>query len=131
MNYLDKKFIIFLVLVLFALPILAFAQIVPTTCDGPDCGFPHLMELAKNIMNFLITVSIPLAAIAFAYAGFLFMTAGGSQSQVSKAKEIFTKVLIGFIFVLGAWLIVWTITTALLCDSSVQQDCGFYNLLGR
>lgn len=122
---------------IFVLPVLVSAQepasIVPTTCGGknqPECGFEHLMLLAKNIMNFLITVSIPLAAIAFAYAGYLMLTAAGSESQISHAREIFTKVLIGFVFVLGAWLIVWTITTTLLCDRATSSSCSFYNLLG-
>ena len=65
-------------------------------------------------MNFMILVSIPLAAIAFAYAGYLFLTAAGNSSQISTSKGIFVKVLIGFLFVLTAWLIVRTITSALL-----------------
>lgn len=133
----QKVFTALAILVLFSFsffPIISFAApaagIVPTSCSGPDCGFNNLLELAKNVMDFLMTVSIPLAAIVFAYAGFLFMTAAGNEGQVSKAKEIFTKVLIGFIFVLCAWLIVWAITSALLCDPS-QASCGFYDLLDR
>lgn len=125
------KLVVVIVFALFLIPFVSFAQgIVPTSCTGPDCGFPHLMELAKNIMDFLITVSIPLSAIVFAYAGFLFMTAAGNEGQVSRAKEIFTKVLIGFVFVLCAWIIVWSITNVLLCDST-QSSCGFYDLLQR
>ncbi len=109
--------------------------IVP--CDGVSidgkglkCDFAALLRLAHNIMNFFISISIPLSAIAFAYAGYLFLTAAGNAGQVSKAKEIFTKVLIGFIFVLTAWLIVRTITSALLCDPA-DPNCSYYDLLER
>lgn len=126
----------FLLVIILIVPVLVSAAdpvVVPTNCGGkgqPECGFNDLMVLAKNVMNFLITVSIPLAAIAFAYAGYLMLTAAGSESQISHAREIFTKVLIGFVFVLSAWLIVWTITTTLLCDTATSSSCGFYNLLG-
>lgn len=99
---------------------------------APDCDFVDLLNLAKKLIDFLIILSIPLAAIAFAYAGVLFLTAAGSSSQAAKAKAIFTKVLWGFFFVLTAWLIVRTITTALLKDgtyynplsvAALSRDC--------
>lgn len=83
-------------------------------CGVPDCDFGDLMNLGKRIIDFLILLSIPLATIAFAYAGYLFLTSAGNPGQVSDAKKIFGKVLWGFFFVLTAWLIVRTITSAVL-----------------
>ncbi len=76
---------------------------------GANCGFPELLLLGKNIINYLILFSIPLAAIALAWAGFLYLSSAGSQSKMDDAKKIFTKVSIGFLFILTAWLIVHTI----------------------
>ncbi len=86
-------------------PFLVSAQLVPD-CEGFNCNFCHLVELAQNIINFLVLVSIALAAIAFAWAGFLYMTSAGDQGKVKKAHDVFKKVAIGLIIVLGAYLIV-------------------------
>lgn len=87
-------------------------------CGGPDCDFNQLIKLIKNVINFLLfVIAAPLAAIVFAYAGFLFLTSRGNEQQISQAKQIFWSVLIGFVIAFGAWLIVDAITSALLKDS--------------
>ncbi|MDP3874979.1 MAG: hypothetical protein Q8Q22_00450 [bacterium] len=83
--------------------------------DFPEpCGFVHLILLAQNLISDLIVISTFLATAAFAYAGFILLTSGGNESAKNRAKEIFRKVLIGYLWILGAWLLVYTITSALL-----------------
>lgn len=91
-------------------------------CDGPNCTFADLITLVQNLINFLIIISTFLATAAFAYAGILLLTSGGNESALKKAKDIFWKVLIGYLWILGAWLLVYTITSVLLKDG--------YSLLG-
>lgn len=84
-------------------------------CPKTGCGWNELMQLATGVMRFLIyDLAAPLAAISFAIAGVMWMTAGGNEAQVKKAKTIFTSVAIGFILILGSWLIVYTIVTMLV-----------------
>ncbi|PIQ66252.1 MAG: hypothetical protein COV96_02445 [Candidatus Zambryskibacteria bacterium CG11_big_fil_rev_8_21_14_0_20_42_18] len=83
-------------------------------CEGANCNFNDLVTLAQNLITDLIIISTFLAAIAFAYAGFILLVSGGSESQKTKAKEVFKKVLIGYLWILGAWLLVYTITSVLL-----------------
>jgi len=86
-------------------------------CDGTasdPCTFAKLIELAKNLINALVILSTFLATAAFAYAGLLLLTSGGSEGQRDKAKDVFKKVLKGYLWILGAWLLVYTITSALL-----------------
>jgi len=109
----------FLLLVaFFLLPQFLFAQSPRETgllpACGADCDFNHLMELANNVMRFIIMVSIPLTAIIFSYAGFLYITAAGNEHQIHHAHDIFIKVATGFFFILAAWLIVYLITSNLL-----------------
>ncbi|KKT95853.1 MAG: hypothetical protein UW97_C0021G0005 [Parcubacteria group bacterium GW2011_GWA2_45_15] len=96
-------------------------------CNSPPefpepCGFSHLILLAQNLITDLIVISTFLATAAFAYAGFILLTSGGNESAKNRAKEIFRKVLIGYLWILGAWLLVYTITSVLLKDG--------YSLLG-
>jgi len=93
-------------------------------CDGVvvKCEFNSLITLAIRIINFLTVLSASLAAISFCYAGFLLITSGGDPGARKKAQEIFTKTAIGFAFVLGAWVIVYTLVNTLTVG-------GGFNLL--
>ncbi len=73
------------------------------------CTMCHIVQLIQNILSFLVTISVIVATLMFIYAGFLYLTAGGSADKIKSANKIFTNVFIGFIFVLGAFLIVDTI----------------------
>ncbi len=69
----------------------------------------------------MIALAIPLSAVAFAWAGFIYITAAGSEEKIKRAHSIFWKVAIGFLLVLGAWLIVFTITQFLAPGFSILQ----------
>ncbi|PIP86611.1 hypothetical protein COV42_00240 [Candidatus Campbellbacteria bacterium CG11_big_fil_rev_8_21_14_0_20_44_21] len=111
----------FLVLVLLTLflsaPLLLEAQtkgIVP--CEGPrassggaPCTYNTLLLGVQNLLNFLIYFAGVVAVVMFVWAGFLLITAAGSSGKVTQAHSIFKNTAIGFIFVIGAWLIVSTI----------------------
>src|SRR3989338_5367234 len=130
------KILIFIfLLVLIAMPILSFAAeplvkcgtevYPPGTPPSPEgkilegtiknpCGFTDFLSLVNRVIKFvLFDLALPVAAIMFAWAGFLMVTAGGSTERVTKAKRIFTNVAIGFIIAVIAFLIVRTILAIL------------------
>lgn len=83
------------------------------------CDFFSLMTLISTIINFLLfKMTVPIAAIMFAYAGFLMVTSGGSPEAKTKAKGIFTSVVFGLIIAIAAWLIIRTILSILGFDGS-------------
>ena len=89
--------------------------IVPCGGEGqPDCDFNQLIILIQSIINFLLFIAAPIAAVMFAYAGWLYLSAAGNQGQVEKAHKIFTTVFMGIVIALAAWLIVNVISTVLL-----------------
>lgn len=108
---------------LFLIPIISLGQetgLVP--CEGPDCNFASIVELADRIMDFLLFyIAMPAATLLFLYAGFLYASAGAKPSNVKKATEIFQNVFWGFILALSAWLIVNLITTSLLKPGVLDQ----------
>lgn len=114
-----KKILYLLVpLLAFVLPgvFASAATIVPCT-GGDACKACHLIELANNIINFLIVISVLIASILFAWAGFIMVTSAGNMSKVKKAKDIFVDVLIGIIIVLSGWIIVNTVMSILVGDT--------------
>ena len=102
-----SKLAAILLIALFALPLLALAQGGLVPCTGPTCNFCHLFVLARNIMKFLIlTLAMPIAALLFAWAGILYITAAGNTGQIGRAKKIFADVLLGLVIAVAAALIV-------------------------
>lgn len=139
----------FLVIVIFLVPTVSFAQnndvdnggLVPCgsevyppgytmTVDGiPNvdvsgqvknpCGFKHVLTLVNKVIRFILFVLVvPIAAIMFAYTGFLLLTSGGDPGKKKKAKEIFANVFWGLIIAAAAWLIIRTILSLLGYDGA-------------
>jgi hypothetical protein len=88
------------------------------TCDGPDCDWSQFLGMIKEVINFAVAVGIALSALVFAWAGWLYMSSGGDEGKIKEAHGIFTKVLWGFLFALGAYLIVQLILTSLGADTT-------------
>ncbi|MEK7634937.1 MAG: pilin [Patescibacteria group bacterium] len=120
-----KKILPFLFLLLVFIPVFVSAQggIIPCggwnydnngnrTTEQSPCGYDDLLQLVSNIINWIIMVSVPVAAGVFAWVGFTYMTTGVSDKK-SEAKKMLGKVFWGFVFILGAYLIVETILAAL------------------
>lgn len=112
-------------------------------CDGPELP-PKVLEATKaklggrayivcdanaavkqvqHLINIMIALGILGAIIGFCYAGYLYIT--GVPGNISKAHEIFKKVVMGFIIMLVAWFIVYQVMIWLTGES------GFMTLLGK
>ena len=113
----------------YALPAKASAQSTLVVCgtgnsagisqnSATGCQACHLFQLIDSIVRFLILVSIPIASLLFAYAGFLYITAGGGGGA-SEAKQIFKDVFIGFVIALCGFLIVDTLLRSLASGAFV------------
>lgn len=78
------------------------------------CDFNVLIGLINRLISFiLVDLALPLFALILIYVAWLFLSAGGSSENVTKAKKIFFNVIIGYIIALAAWLIVKTILSAM------------------
>lgn len=92
--------------------------------DGPYCTACDLVNLVNNLLAFAVYLTTFVATIMFAYAGFLYVTAATNAENIKKAKDIFGKVLLGFVFVLTAWLIVDIVLSVL-----TEKNFGFWTNL--
>jgi hypothetical protein len=110
-------------------PTIALAQfggLVPCgVLTATDCNLCDFGRLIQNVINFLVVISIPIAALLFCYAGFLFFTNNGSQMKIQKAKRIMYASVVGFIIVCAAWLIVNTILMGLTNGSAYSGGKWF------
>ena len=85
------------------IPKLVFAQLDLGELDPvPWTSFGGLVQ---NIAIKIIPVAFALSVIMIIYAGFLFVSAGGSEEKVRKAKHTLYWAIIGAVILLGAWAI--------------------------
>jgi hypothetical protein len=87
-----------------------------------NCGFDDVLDLIQRIINWLLFIAIPLAAVIFTYAGILYLTAQGNPGQISRAHGLFGNVAIGLIIALSAWLIVTLLVNALIEPDHIDLD---------
>lgn len=116
-----KKIIISLsVFLILIVPVISFADNTPLVLCDTNCGFNDFMALINRVIKFILfDMVIPIAAIMFAYAGFLLVFAGGDSSGArTKAKSIFTNAVLGLIIAVAAFLIIRTILSILGYEGS-------------
>ena len=85
-----------------------------------NCNFDDLIRAVQKFFAIAVPFGIAFTVVIIAYAGFLYMTSGGSASQRTQANKMFVKVAWGIFFMLAAWLIVTLITNNLL-KTDVQK----------
>lgn len=90
-------------------------------CNNPnktefahECGFNDLVVLANHFIFDLILISTLIAVVAFIYIGFDLVTSQGNVGKATAAKERAWNVMWGYIWILAAWVVVYTITNTLL-----------------
>jgi hypothetical protein len=126
MKYFKNSIIIFSFI--FLLPFVAYsAQLSPTAGGGTrtgityecsngaagECTFDDLILAVRKFFNVAIPLALGSTVIVIVYAGYLYMTSGGSPGQRTQANKMFINVAWGIFFMLAAWLIVTLILNSL------------------
>lgn len=125
-----KKIMIFLV-ILSSITSLAFAQPDPTATGGPNDppgtnnqsqdtepiklvnplagddgqGIETLPQFVEGILRIVLTIGVPLIALAIIYAGFKFISAQGNPEKLKEARRTLLYVIIGAGILLAAYVI--------------------------
>lgn len=88
-----------------------------------ECGYADIFILIKHIITDLVLISTLLVVVSLVWAGFKLLTAGGNPGALKDAIGMLGKIVTGYIVILAAWLIVYTLSSTLLKPE-------FYDLLG-
>ena len=76
-----------------------------------------LVDVLENIYNWIVSFGIVAASIAMVWAGFLFLSAGGEEEKIEKAKRFFRWAVIGLIICILAKGIVLVIKNLLFNEN--------------
>lgn len=66
---------------------------------------PTLYQTIGNILRILLQLLAIIFILLTIYAGFLWMTAGGNQDSIDKAKALLAQAVIGLVIILAAYSI--------------------------
>lgn len=116
-----KNILVVLTMLLFGFSALVSSAPALAQVDGPDIGLHYIKEgdlglesggdvnlqqLIVSIVKYLMTFLGIIAVVIILYGGFVWMTAGGNDDRVGKAKRIITAGIIGLAIILAAFAIV-------------------------
>jgi hypothetical protein len=86
---------ILLIPVLFGLLVFPAANILAATQTVPDLTAQQMMDALSNVVNWLFTILLIVAAIFIVIAAYYFVTASGNPESVSRARNFVMYALIG------------------------------------
>ncbi len=118
------RFILVVNVFMFVTPMVLFAQGTGLTqcIDGASCNFCDLANTIDAVIRWLVMISILIATIGLAYAGFRMSASRGNPQSFFYAKTLFSNIIIGIFIVMAAWMIVDTIL-----KSMAGGDLGVWN----
>ncbi len=99
------------------------SEIIPSEClddKAENCGLTEMVELFANLYNFFLKYLGALALLLFVIGGIQFITAGGNQEKITKARKLLTGTTVGLVIVMGSFVIIQQIQKALTVDESYQ-----------
>lgn len=76
----------------------------PDTIPNPirACSFA---DLIRDLTQIILIIGLPLSALMIIFSGFKFVTAGGNEEQLKKARSMFFWTIIGTAVIIGARVI--------------------------
>ncbi len=106
----SKVFLFLLLSLILITPTFVVAQNPPGTGSSgglnPLGNIDKLEPLLTKILKVFMEFGIAIAALAIVYAGYLFVTAQGKESDINKAKDALLWASVGLGVLLGARAIV-------------------------
>jgi len=104
-NVLIISFSIFILVQIFFVA-QVFAQSTKTFEIPNPLDATSFEALVKGIAKWFYRIMVPVAAIMVLYSGFLFLTSGGDEEKIKRAKKAITYTIVGVaIILIGAGFI--------------------------
>ncbi len=99
-------------------PLVSLAQWIPS--DYAKTGLPAgtIYGIVKNLMMWLLAIFGFIGIIGFVISGIMYLTAAGSDEQITKAKSAMKWSLVGVVVGLVGLVVIYAVDAALSPFSS-------------
>lgn len=78
---------------------------VPNFSVQPDLGFSNIQEAVNMVINLILAIGIALTIIFIIWGGIQYVTSKGDQKATEAARQTLTNAVIGFIIVIGVFVL--------------------------
>ena len=89
--------------VIFFIPLISSAQMLVPQIDGLTTA--DIRTVAGSIIQIFLGLLGLIALVIILYGGFVWMTSGGNEEKISKAKKILSSGVIGLLIILASYAI--------------------------
>ncbi|MBI3459103.1 hypothetical protein HY061_02470 [Candidatus Azambacteria bacterium] len=122
-----KKIIVLFLILIFVggLASVAFAAIKPINCPDINC----IIKIMIRVANVFLSVVTVVSVFAILYSGFLFMTSGGAEESLDKAKNFLKYAIIGLIIAALAFSVDIVVNSLLTDGGGSASDSPSDNFL--
>ena len=86
-----------------------------------NCTFVDVIAAVQNVVKVAVSIALAFSVIVIVRAGWIYLTSGGEPAKRQEANKMFVKVLWGIFWILGAWLVINLIMTALPISDKIPQ----------
>ena len=96
----DKRwFVLALAVTLLVVPFIAFGQFDGDRTPDPDVisGVDDLWAFLNGVFTILYSLFFALAAFFILFAGFIYLTSGGDEEKITKAKNVLIYSIIAIV----------------------------------
>lgn len=106
-------------------PVIVGAEVTGATlglfpCDGPDCTFQHVVQLANKIINALFIIIMIIAPVLIARAGYYYIVSSDKPAERAKANGQLANLVIGLVIVACAYFIVKLVLSVLINQTNLS-----------
>lgn len=85
------------------------------------CTVNDANKLIQDILNLVFMFASFIVAGMFMYAGFMLITSAGDMGKIQQAKEIFRRVVVGFLIMFLSYIIVKNLVSNLVGESKFKD----------
>jgi hypothetical protein len=96
-----------------------YRGVIPN-CQGNTCTWNDIIKTIDYLVDLAMGIALVFSSAVIAFAGFKYMSSGDNPGKRKEANTMLQKVVIGIVLVMGAWVIVNLIFTALGADQSIR-----------
>ncbi len=90
------------------------------TKSGMDGKESSLVAIIGNVVRIVLVLVGIIVLVIIVYAGFLWMTAGGNEDQVKKAKQWLINAVVGLALIMAAYAISSFVVTNLSSATTIN-----------
>jgi len=137
-----------IILFVFILPVVIFAanaytplitcgnsphtdKVGTTTVIDGACTFGDFIDTVNRIINWIISIAGVIFTISAIRGGFMYMTAGENAGNKTKAREILSNTIIGFIIILVGWVVVFTVLNIFVNKDVIEGTPSIFNFMEK